>query len=39
VAGGRSLDHFVIAIRDVEAAGAQYERLGIQVTILEIVPA
>lgn len=31
MAGGRSLDHFVIATRDVEAAGAQYERLGFQV--------
>ena len=27
----RSLDHFVIATRDVEVAGAQYERLGFQV--------
>ena len=27
----RSLDHFVIATKDVEVAGAQYERLGFQV--------
>lgn len=31
MAEGRSLDHFVIATRDAEVAGAQYERLGFQV--------
>jgi hypothetical protein len=31
VAERRSLDHFVIATKDVEVAGAQYERLGFQV--------
>ena len=29
--GGRSLDHFVMAVKDMEDAGALYERLGFQV--------
>lgn len=31
MSGGRSLDHFVLAVEDLGKAGARYERLGFQV--------